>query len=63
MCKMQDYLKELGYPVEKAVACVREYIDRLSKSSEFLHEIGFFLGYPADDVIRFYRTRFKMRQV
>ena len=51
--KCRNYLEKLGYPVEKAVACVREYIDRLSKSSEFLHEIGFFLGYPADDVIGF----------
>ncbi|NLI72497.1 MAG: DUF3793 family protein [Bacteroidales bacterium] len=53
-CKTCKYfLGNLGYPVEKASACLREYISRLSKSHEFLHEIGFFLGYPAEDVIGF----------
>ena len=51
--KCKCFLRELGYPVDRSSACVREYISRLSESPEFLHEIGFFLGYPADDVIGF----------
>ncbi|MDI9497778.1 MAG: DUF3793 family protein [Bacillota bacterium] len=46
-------LCRLGYPVESGAACLREYISRLADSDEFLHEIGFFLGYPPDDVIAF----------
>lgn len=53
-CKTCRYfLGNLGYPVEKPAACLREYISRLSESHEFLHEIGFFLGYPAEDVVGF----------
>lgn len=51
--KCRCFLANLGYPVEKTEACVREYILRLSESPDFLHEIGFFLGYPAEDVISF----------
>ncbi len=51
--KCRCFLKDLGYPVPETSACVKEYISRLSESSEFLHEIGFFLGYPSEDVIAF----------
>ncbi|MDI9470523.1 MAG: DUF3793 family protein [Bacillota bacterium] len=47
------FLCQLGYPVERSTACLREYISRLTSSRDFPHEIGFFLGYPPDDVIAF----------
>lgn len=48
-----DFLRKMGYPVGRPCACIKEYADRLSRSKCFLHEIGFFLGYPSEDVISF----------
>lgn len=49
----QSYLKEMGYCAENPDVCVKRLINKLSESEEFLHEIGFFLGYPPEDVIGF----------
>ena len=43
-------LEDLGYPVHDADLCVRELADRLYEKDLFPHEIGLFLGYPAQDV-------------
>lgn len=51
LCK--SYLKEMGYCAESPGICVRKLISNLKNSDEFLHEIGFFLGYPPEDVIGF----------
>lgn len=51
LCK--SYLKEMGYCADNPDVCVKKLINRLENSDEFLHEIGFFLGYPAEDVIGF----------
>lgn len=51
LCK--SYLKEMGYCSENPGVCVRELMNKLRSSDEFLHEIGFFLGYPPEDVIGF----------
>ena len=43
-------LRQYGYTVDDAEACVTQLCSRLSGSSGFPHEIGLFLGYPAEDV-------------
>lgn len=43
-------LRQYGYTVDDAEACVAQLCSRLSGSSGFPHEIGLFLGYPAEDV-------------
>lgn len=43
-------LADLGYPAEDADLCVRTLADRLYEQDSFPHEIGLFLGYPAEDV-------------
>ncbi len=47
-------LSELGYPVELGWASLVAHLRRRAFSSaEFPHEIGFFLGYPTEDVLGF----------
>ncbi|MDR0569820.1 MAG: DUF3793 family protein [Clostridiales Family XIII bacterium] len=49
-------LKALGYPVSGCLDDdLRALSRRLAKSSDFPHEIGFFLGYPPEDVLGFMR--------
>ena len=43
-------LRELGYTVSCADACVTELMRRLRSENGFPHEIGLFLSYPAEDV-------------
>ena len=48
------YLKEKNYPVEKGFeAILLELISRLLMNGNFPHEVGFFLGYPLEDVVQF----------
>jgi hypothetical protein len=51
-------LLEFGYP---AAGSVTEYLaflaGRFRQSPEFPHEVGFFLGYPPDDVLGFIRHK------
>lgn len=49
----KKFLKSLGYRTETPESCIFSLIGRLSKSKEFPHEIGFFLGYPPEDVFGF----------
>lgn len=48
------YLKEKNYPVEKGFdSILLELISRLLVDGNFPHEVGFFLGYPLEDVVQF----------
>ena len=48
----RSFLASIGYDTGDLVSCLRLLEKRLSKES-FPHEIGFFLGYPSDDVFSF----------
>ena len=45
----RKFLASIGYDTGNLVSCLRLLEKRLSKES-FPHEIGFFLGYPSEDV-------------
>lgn len=48
------YLKKKGYPVENGFdAILMELVSRLMSGDSFPHEVGFFLGYPLEDVVQF----------
>ncbi len=52
-----SYLKEKKYPVEKGFdSILLELFSRLLSGGEFPHEVGFFLGYPLEDVVQFERN-------
>lgn len=51
-------LSAAGYPADP-VRCVVELKRRLNTGTEFPHEIGLFLGYPAEDVRGFMEHRGK----
>jgi len=47
-------LAALRYPVDEGLMPMLRFLRRrFSESVEFPHEVGFFLGYPAEDVIGF----------
>lgn len=46
-------LKKLDYAPEKPDLCVARLRRRLAMGGDFPHEIGLFLGYPAEDVAGF----------
>ena len=50
-------LKKLGYPCGNPEQCVVYLAERVKQSPDFPHEIGFFLGYPPEDVIGFIEHR------
>ena len=52
---VRDILTEYGYPVKDSELCVKELVRRMKASESFPHEIGLFLGYPAEDVQGFIR--------
>ena len=43
-------LRQYGYTVDDTEACLAQLCTRLADASGFPHEIGLFLGYPAEDV-------------
>ena len=47
---VRTVLSDLGYPTDDADMCVKTLADRLYEKNAFPHEIGLFLGYPAEDV-------------
>lgn len=54
----KEYLAGKGYPVNYGFeAVLRELLFRLMCYETFPHEIGFFLGYPLEDVIQFERLK------
>lgn len=60
--KARAILKMYGYPVPEGFGpvsvdeCVAFLVRRLTESSGFPHEIGLFLGFPAEDVEGFIRN-------
>ncbi len=46
----QQLLSARGYSPDKCDQCVVQLIRRLQQNQDFPHEIGLFLGYPAEDV-------------
>lgn len=50
-------LSERGYCTESPQRCIRCLMQRLNECDEFPHEIGLFLGYPAEDVCAFMEHR------
>lgn len=57
--KARAILAERGYCVDNPQRCVAQLISRLAGCGEFPHEIGLFLGYPAEDVEQFIRQEAK----
>lgn len=46
----ENILLQKNYPTDNADRCVAELIKRLKSGEDFPHEVGLFLGYPAEDV-------------
>ena len=51
------FLQKNGYSDLEIEAAITTLRNRLELSSEFPHEIGIFLGYPAEDVIGFIQNK------
>ena len=49
-------LEERSYPAENPAKCVATLARRMQDKSAFPHEVGLFLGYPAEDVDGFIRN-------
>lgn len=47
---VREILEELGYVCDNPGQCVIKLMNKLHNEPEFPHEIGLFLGYPAEDV-------------
>lgn len=56
-CTACSVLKERGYPCEKPICCLGQLVQRVQSGSDVPHEIGFFLGYPPEDVTGFMENR------
>lgn len=54
---VQDILKERGYFCKDPLGCVIRLMKKLDGNPEFPHEIGLFLGYPAEDVKGFIENK------
>ena len=52
-----ELLAERHYPAGDANRCVAELVRRLSRGTDFPHEVGLFLGYPPRDVEGFIREK------
>lgn len=50
-------LEKLGYSCDSIDKCIIRLIQRLRENKEFPHEIGFFLGYPPEDVCGFIENK------
>ncbi len=53
----RELLYSFGYNIENPDMCVVQLMKRLKEADEFPHEIGLFLGYPAEDVTGFIENR------
>ena len=54
---VSDILRQYGYAVEDPERCLELLGSRLQSGGDFPHEIGLFLGYPAEDVRGFIEGR------
>lgn len=56
--QIQEILKQYGYPENGNIDEYLEYLaNRIHGSNDFPHEIGIFLGYPAEDVVGFIENK------
>ena len=56
--KVQQRLTQIGYPdIQDYKTLLNHLKKRFCYSNEFPHEVGFFLGYPPEDVIGFIDNR------
>lgn len=55
--KAYEMLKKFGYDSSSTDMCVIKLLKRINDSDNFPHEIGFFLGYPPEDVCGFIESR------
>ena len=53
----ETLLAGFGYPCGRPGLCLAALMRRLRQGGEFPHEIGLFLGYPAEDVLGFIEQR------
>lgn len=53
--KVRALLKRADYPVEGTLEQQLDHLSRRLSGGEFPHEVGLFLGYPAEDVVGFCR--------
>ena len=51
----REHLERIGYPCDDPANAVEALSERVRRSADFPHEVGFFLGYPAEDVVGFIR--------
>jgi hypothetical protein len=56
---IKTVLSNMGYPAGVSVFVSLDYLKEQFKSRQFPHEIGFFLGYPVDDVLGFVKHKGK----
>lgn len=56
-CTACAVLKEKGYTDGEPIRCLGQLVRRLQNTSDVPHEIGFFLGYPPEDVTGFMENR------
>jgi hypothetical protein len=50
-------LTGIGYPARGSVFVLLDYLRKQFSCHEFPHEVGLFLGYPADDVLGFVKHK------
>ena len=56
--KNKELLLQMGYGESKSInACLEKLKQKINLQKSFPHEIGIFLGYPADDVVGFINHR------
>lgn len=56
--RVREALSKQGYPARHGLsATLRHLKERIQESGGFPHEIGFFLGYPPEDVLGFIKYR------
>lgn len=56
--EIRKMLKSYGYPDELDLdGCLERLSQRISKTRDFPHEIGLFLGYPLEDVVGFIENK------
>ena len=48
-----ELLPKMGYRCDNICSCVAHLASRVRECGDFPHEIGFFLGYPPEDVVGF----------
>lgn len=55
--KVRTFMQHRGYDCKDPSRCICRLIQKLQNDSDFPHEIGLFLGYPAEDVKGFIENK------